>query len=336
MFLFLSSCVLVSLFLFFYGIWLWYLWFLPLLFFFFVFFSSPGIHFSSTFSRQIFRYPLFFAWALILVAFLGIASYFSLSLPIVFLLLLLLNFVLWLVSLIIDYKDGKSLFPFGYIFTLISFLLYSLFFCTFGQYVELLFLLSSLHLWLLSFTLFILQYWFHQFISFVYHFVVALAFWLILLILHVVPNFILALALAWIILFGIYSALWRFYKQKPVEKKQVSLRKILSWERITSKRIFSSLVLAKTADFLHKMPKWFLDSLEYLNIALVVGLLWYFAGNWNTISDRNQLFYWWVIAFFVANTLVLKRITTTNIFQNLFLFLIVHFAVYVSFFSYFE
>ena len=38
---------------------------------------------------------------------------------------------------------------------------------------------------------------------------------------------------------------------------------------------------------------------------------------------------------FVANTMILKKITTTNVLQNLFLFLIVHFAVYVSFFSYF-
>jgi len=33
--------------------------------------------------------------------------------------------------------------------------------------------------------------------------------------------------------------------------------------------------------------------------------------------------------------MLLKKLTTTHIIQNLFLFLIVHFAVYVSFFSYF-
>ena len=114
MFLFLSSCVLVSLFVFFYGIGLWYLGFLPLLFFLFVFFSAPGVHFSSALSRQVVRYPLYFAWGLMQAALLGLASYFKLDLGIVFLVLILFNFVCWLFSLLVNYKDGQSLFPFGY------------------------------------------------------------------------------------------------------------------------------------------------------------------------------------------------------------------------------
>jgi hypothetical protein len=66
----------------------------------------------------------------------GLASYFSLNLPIVFLLLIVLNFLLWLISLVIDYKDGQDIFPFGYLFVFGSFLIYALFFCTFEQSIK--------------------------------------------------------------------------------------------------------------------------------------------------------------------------------------------------------
>jgi predicted neutral ceramidase superfamily lipid hydrolase len=129
--------------------------------------------------------------------------------------------------------------------------------------------------------------------------------------------------------------LWWFYKQRPVEQKQISVRRILAWERIITKRVFSSLFLAQASAFLHEMPKHFLTSLEFLNIGLVVALLWYFAGHWSSISEFTQILYWLVIALFIWNTMLLKKLTTTHIIQNLFLFLIVHFAAYVSFFSYF-
>gem|GEM_PF-3256238 len=68
MFLFFASLVFVGLFAFFYNIGLWYLSFLPLFFFLFLFSASPAFRFSSLFSRQMFRYPLFFARGTILCA----------------------------------------------------------------------------------------------------------------------------------------------------------------------------------------------------------------------------------------------------------------------------
>ena len=266
MFLFLSSCVLVAFFVFFSGIGLWYLGFLPLLFFLFVFFSAPGVHFSSSLSRQLVRYPLYFAWGLIQISLLGLAWYFHYSLPIVFLLLLLLNFVLWLVSLILPYKDGRSLFPFGYWFVLGGLLFYALFFCNFAQYIDLLFVLSCLHVSLLAFALFVLRYWFPELLDLVYHFLLAFVLWVVLSVLTFVPHFVFALVLAGALLFGFYSALWWFYKQKPVERKQLSLRRILAGERLVSKRVFSSLFLAQASAFLHAMPNQFLSLLEYFNI----------------------------------------------------------------------
>jgi len=335
MFLFFASLVFVWLFSFFYSIGLWYLSFLPLFFFLFVFSASPAFRFSSLFSHQMFRYPLFFAWGAILCALWGLAWYLGVALPLIFLIILLFNFILWIGSLILSYEDGKQIFSFGYRFVLCLFVFYGLFLFSFTQYFSFLFLLSALHLSYLAFSLFVLRIWYPQVTDLTYHFLVAVCTWCVLFVLWFIPDFVTSLVLAGGLLFALYSALWWFYKQRPVEQKQISVRRILAGERLTTKRVFSSLFLAHTSAFLHKMPKHFLTCLEFLNIGLVVALLWYFAWHWSSISEITQLLYWAVIALFVGNTIVLKKLTTTHIIQNLFLFLIVHFAVYVSFFSYF-
>lgn len=335
MFLFFSSFVLIALFVFFYSIGLWYLGFLPLFFFLFLFLSSPNVPFSSLFSRQIFRYSLFFAWIIILSALWGLVSYLGVPLPIIFLFSLILNLILWVLSLIFSYQDGKQIFPLWYWFSFSLFLIFWLFFFSFSQYFSFLLFLVSLQLALFWFILFVLRLFFPQVQSLVYHFLVSICVWLVLLLLVFVPNFVLALVLAWWLLTLLYFTLWWFYKQKPVEQKHISVRRILSGERLTTKKVFSSLLLAKISEFLHTMPQWFLSCLEYLNILLILALFWFFFWHWNTISDFTQLYYWVVVALFVTNTILLKKITTTNILQNLFLFLVLHFAVYVSFFSYF-
>lgn len=335
MFLFLSSFVLIALFVFFYSIGLWYLALIPIFFFFFLFFSSPNIQFSSLFSRQLFNYSLVFAWLIILSALSGLVWYLWISLPIIFLFLLLLNLLLWVVSLIFDYQDGKQVFPFWYFASLLLFLFSGLFFFSFSQYFSFLLFLSSFQLALFWFILFVVRLRFPQMQSLIYHFLVLVCVRIVLLFLVFVPNFVLALVFAGSVLCCLYFVLWWFYKQKPVEKKEISVRRILSWERLRTKTVFSSLLLSRISEFLHQMPKWFLLCLESLNILLVIALLWFFVWNWNTLSDFTQLLYWIVIALFVTNTILLKKIVSRNIFQNLFLFLILHFAVYVSFFSYF-
>ena len=335
MFFFFASIVLLALFGFFYSIGLWYLALIPVLFFVLVFAASPSFRFSSDISRQILRYPLLIAWSLILIALSWLFWALWVPLPIVFCSALVLNFVLWIGSIMFNYDDWKQIFPFGYWLTFGVFLVVWLFYCSFVQYFSFLFILVSLHLWILAFALFILRMRYEQLIALSYHFLVTVCAWIFLYILISVPNFVGALVLAWWALFALYSGLWWFYQQRPVEKKQLSVRRILAWERITTKRVFSSLFLAETSMFLHHMPKVFVSCLEFLNIWLVVALLWFFAWHRSQVSDITQLLYWWVIALFVANTIILKKITTTNVLQNLFLFLIVHFAVYVSFFSYF-
>jgi hypothetical protein len=99
---------------------------------------------------------------------------------------------------------------------------------SFAQYFSFLFLLSALHVSYLAFSLFVLRIRFPQVIDLAYHFLVALCTWLMLFVLWFVPDFVLSLVLAGGLLFGLYSALWWFYKQRPVEQKQISVRRILA------------------------------------------------------------------------------------------------------------
>lgn len=336
MFLFFSSLVLIALLGFFYGIGLWYLAFLPLIFFLLLFSVSSSFHIStSPFSFKILRYPLLFAWVFILIALWGLSFYLWINLFIILLFAWLFNLILWVLSFVLHYEDGKQIFSFWYWFSSILFIFVGLFYCNFDQYFHFLFLLSSLHLWYIAFIFFIVRIWVPQLSEFIYQFILSLFVWLIFFILFVVPNFVLALFLVGVLLFVMYSTLQWFYKQKPVEQEKISVRRILAGERIITKKLFSSLFLAKISEFLHTLPKYVLSSLEFFNIGLVIILLWFFAGHRSSISEFTQILYWLIIALFIANTVLLKKITTTHVVQNLFLFLIVHFAVYVSFFSYF-
>jgi hypothetical protein len=134
----------------------------------------------------------------------------------------------------------------------------------------------------------------------------------------------------------LYLGLWWFVQKKPINRGRISVRRILAWEKVTNKAFFSNDFLAKMYDFVVDMPQNFRYVLEALNVLVVIVLFWSFVVNWSDVWWFHHLFYWIVISIFVWNVLLLKRIEYTSFFQNLFLFLVINFAVYVSLFSYFE
>jgi hypothetical protein len=151
-----------------------------------------------------------------------------------------------------------------------------------------------------------------------------------------IPSLPAALAVISIVLFGIYVALWWFIQRKPTKNTNISIRRILAGERITSRAIFSNGFLTKMYTFVIDMPQLYRYFLEAINILVVIVLFVAFIANRSHINDLQHLLYWIVISLFVGNVLVLKKIEYTSFFQNLFLFLVIHFAVYISLFSYFE
>jgi hypothetical protein len=197
-------------------------------------------------------------------------------------------------------------------------------------------MLLSLQLWFIWFLKFILWIFIDIEDTFLYTLFVS---WLLLFCVLIVSWFSSLsawLSLISVILSWLYLGLWWFVQKKPVNHGRISVRRILAWERVTNKTFFSNEFLSKMYDFVVDMPQIFRYIIEILNVLVVVILFVSFVANWSNMSWVNHLFYWIVISFFVGNVLLLKRIEYTSFFQNLFLFFVIHFAVYVSLFSYFE
>lgn len=84
------------------------------------------------------------------------------------------------------------------------------------------------------------------------------------------------------------------------------------------------------------MPIFAQRTLELMNIFLVCALMYHYLGNTIGFVGINHLFYWIVIVLFINNVLLLKRLNYNSIIQNLVIFLVINFALYVSLFSYFD
>jgi hypothetical protein len=127
-------------------------------------------------------------------------------------------------------------------------------------------------------------------------------------------------------------------KHKPLsdeKKDSISVRRILAGERITAvKKHFSSDFQKTLYHFVTEMPNLAKKVLEMMNIALIVALIYYYIVNIASFASISHLFYRLIIVIFVTNVLLLKRIGYNSIVQNLVVFLVINFAIYISLFSY--
>ena len=64
--------------------------------------------------------------------------------------------------------------------------------------------------------------------------------------------------------------------------------------------------------------------------------MYHYLGHVALFGSINHIFYWVVIALFINNVFLLKRLGYNSIIQNLVIFLVINFALYVSLFSYFN
>jgi hypothetical protein len=153
-----------------------------------------------------------------------------------------------------------------------------------------------------------------------------------------VKNFYLALSLNSILLTGVYYRILHILKHKPLsdeKKENISVRRILAGERITQgKKHFSSELQKIIYGFVATMPSRAKKLLELMNIAIIIALIYYYIANIAGFANINHIFYWLIIIIFVANVLLLKRIGYNSIIQNLVVFLVINFAIYISLFSY--
>lgn len=73
-----------------------------------------------------------------------------------------------------------------------------------------------------------------------------------------------------------------------------------------------------------------------MNIGLMAAVIINYLLNRQTFTTINQFLYRAIIALFIGNVLILKKIHFNSIFQNLAVFLVINFAIYLSLFSYFD
>ncbi|MFA7298524.1 MAG: hypothetical protein WC010_02655 [Candidatus Absconditabacterales bacterium] len=155
-----------------------------------------------------------------------------------------------------------------------------------------------------------------------------------------IKNIYLALTINSLILTGLYYLIFKVFQFTPVsadKKKDVSVRRILAGERITApKKVFTSKTVEVLYGFMTAMPGWTKQVLELFNVILILILIVYYITHMGNFAAVNHLLYRAVIATFVVNVYLLKKVGYNSVVQNLVVFLVINFAIYVSLFSYFN
>ena len=328
--------------LFFYGIGLRYLAFVPLLFlglFFWYYGATTTI--KVKWSELLQKYSLYVAWTIILAGLVGLLNYFGVDLSNTALWLLSLNVFLWIFSYLAQYQDGKSIFQVGFYFCILLLLIIAFAFWGWWIFFSVFSILWVMHLWIIAFIIFIvgLQEDIEKYMR--YKLAILSLGTIFLLVFDQIKNIYLALTIDSLILTGIYYLIYHVFKFKPqsVEKKKdISLRRVLAGERMTQAKTYYTNT--KTMEILHgffvAMPSWTKQLLELFNVILIAVLIIYYITHLGDFAAVNHLLYRAVIATFILNVLLLKKVWYNSIIQNLVVFLVINFAIYVSLFSYFN
>jgi len=340
MVLFVFTLALFSLF--FYEIWLRYLWLIPVIIFIWLMgFYTSTVKLKLESFNILEKYWVVIAWVIMLLWFGGVFHFFWISLEQNLVSILWINMVLWLISYVISYKDGKIAGQFWYYISIITILLLLFLQYNFTTVLSGFSYLWVLTLWVTAFILFILGIR-HEIEKYIwYKLFVLIVWWIVLFVFKVTSDYFLALLLSELVLSWIFLLIY-FVSQKQgyrqIDKKEISLRRILAWEKITSQTsIFQKPRFSHVQDFVKKMPKWAKYILEISNSLLVLSLIIMHTlqlSKW--ASQSHHIIFWLVISLFVFNVISLKKSWYTSIIQKLILFLVVNFAIYISLLSIFQ
>lgn len=326
----------------FYAIWLWYIWLIPLILLTWILvYSVWDISLKGKVNSLVTSYWLFFAWLIMLLWFFLSAKFFDVSTINSFLFLIVLNILFFLWSYLFKYEDGKKIAHMWFLISAISLIIY----LRIVHWLNLSFQIFS-YLWILYFsiiwfTIFILWIWYEINENLKYLFFI-LTWWAIILFLYkIILNLYIFLIVLVVLLQIVYSAIYYVLKHKPPtfeEQKEISVRRILAWERILKKQNEWKIKISQCVyDFLNNIPQVVKYCLEWINTFIILLLIYLYFKN--TISLKwsvEQIFYWVIMLWFIVNVYSLKKINYTSVFQRLITFLVINFAIYISLFSAFK
>lgn len=324
---------------FFRAIGLWYLWFIPIIFLlFFLSYSTSSVAGKIRIWEGLQQYMIFFAWIIILIWLGGSLHFFGIKNINITQFLIVFNLIFWIISYFVKYKDGNSVFQLWYYLSVIWLLIstYNAWWqSAFWDVLGMVWTMNMAVIWFLIFVVW-LKSQIHRYMW--YEFGITVIGSIILIIIHQIKDFYMALFLSSLLLTAIYYLIYKILKDRPPsdqQQKTISVRRILAGERITQyHKPFKQEFHKKIYDIIINMPILAKYSLEWLNIFLIVIMIMIYINNiWKAVPTIHERLYWIIIASFVGNVILLKRINYSSIIQRLIVFAVINFAIYVSLFS---
>ena len=332
----------VSLFIaYFYAIWLWYLWIIPLLLCLAFFVFSIWWLLQKERANSLFNdYWLFFAWLIILIGLFLILQFFWAPAISSFLFLLIINILLLIWSYIFKYEDGKIVWHIWFGF--VSFALLVYLGIVFGIQTSLDAFMSiwCLYLGVVAFITCVLSMW-YEIPKNMYYLLFVLVWGAIIIFFYkLISNIYVFLITVAICLWLLYFLIDYVLKHKPptqTQVKEISVRRILAGERVLQEIPQHNKLTETIYEFVKDTPRFVKYVLEFANTLIIVVLIYlYFKNALSLKWSIEQIFYWIIMVLFIMNVILLKKIDYTSTTQRLFTYLVVNFAIYISLFAAFE
>ena len=323
----------------FFAIWLWYLWLIPLILLTWILvYSVWDISLKWKVNSLVTSYWLFLAWIIIMIWFFLSAKFFDVSTVNSILFLVALNIAFFIWSYLFKYEDGKQVAHVWFLISIFSLLIYAwiVFWAktTFQTFSS----IWVLYFALIWFTIFVLWIKYEISENLKYLFFALSAGTIILVLYRIIPNLYIFLIVLVVLLQVCYSAIYYILQHKPPtleEQKEISVRRILAGERILKKQNDWKFKISEDVyKFIFNIPQIVKYCLEWINTLIILLLIYlYFKNTLSLNWSVEQIFYWVIMLWFIVNVYTLKKIDYTSIAQRLITFLVINFAIYISLFS---
>ena len=336
--LFLLILSVVAFMAYFYAIWLWFLWVIPLLLIITFLVCSVWWWWKKTKWNSLFNdYWLFAAWLIIMVWLFLILNFFDITIANSFLFLILLNLIFLVWSYIFKYDDWKFIAQAWFYFAVACLCIYVRIVFGFDRCIQTFSWIRWLYLaiiWVIIFVLW-MRYEIESYMN--YMLVILITWWIVLILYNLIPNILIFLITICVCLASLYGFINYVLAHKPpseVQVQEISVRRILEWERVLKKIPHHNEVFQKIYDFVNGSPKFVKYVLEFANTLVVLILIYlYFKNALSLQWTWEQLYYRLILAWFLFNVYLLKKINYTSTLQRLLTFLVINFAIYVSLFA---
>ena len=326
----------------FYAIWLWYLWLIPLILLIWTLvYSVWDLSLKNKVNSLVVEYWLFLAWIIIMLWFFLSAKFFWVSTTNSILFLIAINILFFIWSYLFKYEDWKHISHIWFLVSILSLLTYSWIVYWWWITFKIFSYMWILYFALIWFTIFVLWIRYDITKNLKYLFFVLASWVVILAIYKIIPNLYVFLIIIVILLQVLYSTIYYILWHKPPtldEEKEISVRRILAWERILKKQNDWKIKISqKIYDFVYEMPQIVKYCMEWANTLIILLLIYlYFKNTLSLKWSVEQIFYWVIMLWFIVNVYSLKKIDYTSAVQRLITFLVINFAIYISLFSAFK